>query len=154
MASTNKPLLANPDLLAAALEYAQKGKAVFPCKPGAKTPLTLHGFKDATTDEAQIRKWWTENPQAWIGMPTGKASGIVVLDIDIKNGAKGNESLAALEAQHGKLPQTMCQRTQSGGWHYFFKNPSDVKLKNSTSKLGNGIDVRANGGYIILRIYP
>jgi len=137
-------------MMAAALGYAKKGKPVFPCAPGKKTPLTAHGFKDATTDEARIRQWWTEHPRAWIALPTGAPSGIVVLDIDIKNGAKGAESLAALETQHGKLPKTKRQRTQSGGWHYLFKNPLDVELKNSTSKLGDGIDVRANGGYVIL----
>jgi len=146
--------MAESKLLAAALGYAQKGKAVFPCKPGKKTPLTEHGFKDATTDEAQIRKWWTENPQAWIGMPTGEANNLFVIDVDVKNGAPGLESLAALEEEHGKLPDTLTQTTASGGIHYLFEYPKHVKLGISAGKLGMGIDTRGEGGYIIVSPSP
>jgi Bifunctional DNA primase/polymerase, N-terminal len=70
----------NP-LLAAALNYAKRGLPVFPCRRADKSPLAPHGFKDATTDHQQIRQWWSKWPSAMIGMPTGMASGIVVIDI-------------------------------------------------------------------------
>src|SRR5258708_4431274 len=54
-----------------ALAYARVGFAVFPCRPRGKEPITKHGFKDATRDEAQIRKWWTRWPDANIGIATG-----------------------------------------------------------------------------------
>ena len=60
-----------PNELDAALEYASGRMPVFPCNPLDKKPLTAHGFKDATTDEAQIRAWWTRWPNAMVGAPTG-----------------------------------------------------------------------------------
>jgi len=141
-------------LMAAALEYAKKGKAVFPCAPGTKKPLTKHGFKDATTDEEQIRQWWTKHPDAWIGMPTGEKNDIFVIDVDVKHGAPGLESLAALEKEHGKLPDTLSQTTASGGRHFLFEYPKHVKLGNSIGKLGKGIDTRGAGGYIIVAPSP
>src|SRR6266478_3065554 len=67
-------------LLEAALGYGEGGIPVFPCNPDNKKPLTEHGFKDATTDPEKIRSWWREHPQAMIGVPTGPASGIFVID--------------------------------------------------------------------------
>ena len=71
-----------PDLLAAALEFAKGGTAVFPCHPATKRPLTAHGFQDANTDPVAIIAWWQRWPNAMIGMPTGAVSGIWVLDVD------------------------------------------------------------------------
>ncbi|MBF0514538.1 MAG: DUF3987 domain-containing protein [Desulfovibrionaceae bacterium] len=133
-------------MLKAALIYAQKGKPVFPCNLN-KTPLTLHGFKDATTDPVQIQKWWTKWPDASIGMPTGPASGRWVLDVDLPDGPA---TLEALEAAHGKLPPTPTQQTGSGGKHYFFLYPEGRKVKYSTSKIGLKLDVKGEGGYVIV----
>ena len=71
-----------PLLLRAALAYAGRGVPVFPCEPGAKRPLTRNGHWDATTDRRAIERWWRRQPSANIGLPTGKKSGIVVLDVD------------------------------------------------------------------------
>jgi hypothetical protein len=105
-----------------ALAYAEHfGFAVFPCKPGGKTPLTSHGFKDATKDPAQIRDWCKRWPDANIGIATGPISGIVVLDIDPRHG--GDDTLAALELQYGALPAIPMVLTGGGGVHYYFKAP-------------------------------
>lgn len=74
--------MADSDLRGAALAYAAKGVPVFPCDPAKKKPLTKHGFKEASTDPATIAEWWERWPNAMIGMPTGKASGVWVLDVD------------------------------------------------------------------------
>ena len=68
--------------LEAALAYAERGCHVFPCVPGAKRPLVGGGFKAATLDPEQIRRWWTEHPDANIGIATGSISNLVVIDID------------------------------------------------------------------------
>src|SRR5215472_3075454 len=71
-----------------ALDYGRLRWPVFPCHwqgPRRKQPLMQHGFRDATRDEKQIRARWTRWPKALIGMPTGKASGIVVADVDVKD---------------------------------------------------------------------
>ena len=68
--------------------YARYGFAVFPCKPRGKEPITKHGFKDASRDEAKIRNWWTRAPNANIGIATGTQSGLIVVDIDSLEGAR------------------------------------------------------------------
>jgi hypothetical protein len=78
---------APPNLLAAALAYARRGLPVFPCKPGGKAPITPGGFLDATLDEALIRAWWAGSPNANVAVPTGRRSGLLVLDADRAAGA-------------------------------------------------------------------
>src|SRR5689334_2818362 len=81
-----------------ALDYTNR-VPVFPCRWDGgprlrKTPLTRNGFKDASCDHTTIRESWTRWPQALIGMPTGKISGFVVLDVDVKRPeANGFDSL-------------------------------------------------------------
>jgi len=137
-------------ILSAALKYTVK-VPVFPGDPKTKRPLVKHGFKDASKDQEQIRAWWTRWPDAIICMPTGRASGFIVLDIDVKNGQDGRAALAELERQHGPLPKTLTAETPSGGLHLYFTMPdTDPPLGNSAGKLGPGIDVRGEGGYIVL----
>ena len=129
-----------------ALNYVALGLPVFPTKPD-KRPYTLHGFKDASTDPAQIRAWWKVWPDAGIGIPTGKASGWLVLDIDIDKG--GDANLSSFVEQHGDLPPTGHAKTPRNGDHFYFKNPADVEIRNSESKIGKGIDIRGEGGYVV-----
>jgi hypothetical protein len=132
------------NLLTAALWYAGHGLPVFPCRPRGKTPITEHGFHDATTDQQKIRQWWTETPAANIGMPTGAVSGLIVLDIDPRNG--GEEALETLIRQHGRLPETAEQITGGGGRHYVFRHAGrPVKC----ASLAPGVDVKGDGGYIL-----
>jgi P4 family phage/plasmid primase-like protien len=131
-------------LLDAALAYAAAGIPVFPLRRRAKDPYTQHGFKDASTNAAQIRSWWRRWPQANIGIPTGRASGWLVIDIDTKAGATYDQ-LAAL----GTLPATRIAQTGSGGLHLVFRYPTDQEIRNSASKLAAGVDVRGEGGYIV-----
>jgi hypothetical protein len=156
------------DLLTAALEYAARGWRVFPChsppggkcscgkfpcgtdnKDAGKHPRTQHGCLDATESEQQIRswaaKWWGCN---W-AVATGAESGVFVLDGD---GEEGRSSLAALEAKHGMLPATLTSRTgrEDGGEHRWFAWPVNRDIRNGQNKLGNGLDLRGAGGYVIV----
>lgn len=132
------------------LEYAERGGSVFPCRerePGRKRPYTSRGFHDASRDPTIIERWWKQWPQALIGLATGKASGVVVLDIDVKRPeANGFDTLADLGII---LPPTPMAHTASGGLHVYFKNP-EHELKCSAGLIGPGLDVRANGGYVIV----
>lgn len=148
-----------------ALNYIDKGWFIIPIQPirngfcscdkidchsPGKHPighLTFHGLKDATTDETTIRSWWTKYPDANIGVITGEKSGIVVLDVDPKNG--GNESFIELIEKYGDLPQTVTADTGGGGQHYVFRYPGK-HVPNSSSKLGAGLDVKGDGGYIVV----
>ncbi|MCE9638370.1 MAG: DUF3987 domain-containing protein [Planctomycetes bacterium] len=151
-----------PPLGEAALDCARSGWAVFPvfglrapgrcecpilaCRNVAKHPMTRHGLRDATKDEAAIRAHWVAAPKANVGIATGAVSGFWVLDVDADKG--GFESLARLEAEHGPLPATRTVRTGGGGRHFYFRHPG-LAIKNSVKKLSDGLDVRGDGGYVI-----
>lgn len=113
------------------------------CTSIGKHPRTRNGLHDATTDAGTITRWWSMWPDANIGMPTGKASGVVVLDVD------EFDSLTALEEEHGKLPDGPVVLTGGGGLHLYFRAP-DLVIPNSASKLGPGLDIRGGGGYVVL----
>ena len=140
--------LSAPTLLKAALAYAGRGVPVFPCEPGAKRPLTRNGHWDATTDRRAIERWWRRQPSANIGLPTGKKSGILVLDVDVDDG--GLESLAKLERAGAPVPKTARTRTGGGGIHVFFRYPGSTEIRNSAGLLGLGLDVRGEGGYVVV----
>lgn len=130
-----------------ALRYASVGYRVFPCV--GKTPLTQHGCTDATTDPEQIRAWWAHWPTAAVGIATGAGSNLWVLDSDMKNGLNGEQSLGQLVAQHGQLPEQPTARTPSGGFHRWFRWPAQGEIRNSVCRVGDGLDVRGEGGYVI-----
>ena len=144
------PDLINSELAKAALAYAKFGIPIFPCLPGGKTPMISGGFLSATSDLATVESWWSKNrfQFANIGMPTGDSCGYWVLDIDVKNPeASGVESLKKLTSQYGPLPETLTALTPSGGHHYCFCSD---KMPKSRGGLRKGIDIRGNGGYIIV----
>ena len=123
---------------------------VFACAADKK-PVVATGFKAASRDAPTILKQFSHPSAALIGMPTGKASGIVVIDIDIKNGQNGQ---AWLDENAKALPQTRTHKTRSGGLHLLFINPHAVEVRNSASRVAPGVDVRGEGGYVILPPSP
>jgi hypothetical protein len=117
------------------------------CQSIGKHPRTPRGLKDATTDPEQIKRWWQKWPDANIGIATGAASGFFVVDIDPKNdGLSGLSEL--LDRIGGEFPDTAQVITGSGGRHFLFRMP-EADIRNSAEKLGAGVDVRANGGYVV-----
>lgn len=146
-----------------AIAFARRGIPVLPlhrpvdgrcscrnpnCPSPAKHPvaaLAPHGLKNATTDERTIEDWFGAAPRN-VGVLTGFPAGIVVLDVDPRH--DGDTSLAALERQHGELPPTWRFLTGGGGEHVVFAHPG-VAVPNSANKIGPGLDVRGEGGYIV-----
>lgn len=116
------------------------------CDKVGKHPLTHHGLKDATIDLHTICGWWERWPDANLGLVTGSASGLVVLDVD---GDVGRASLTVLTQQFGPLPDTTQSKTRRG-IHFFFGYPRGGEIKGSVRKLGPGLDVRANGNYVVV----
>lgn len=146
-----------------ALQYAQHGLKVFPvhwidagqcscgredCGSAGKHPLTPSGCNDASANPEVISKWWSQWPKANVAIATGEASGIFVIDIDVADGKNGAASLAELEAEIGPIPRDAVVRTGSGGWHIYLKL-ADLPIRNSASKIGEHIDVRGSGGYVV-----
>ena len=136
-------------MLTAALRLAASDRPVFPCQPGGKAPageLVPSGLKDATTDPGQLRKWFAALPSANLALRTGAVSRVVVLDVD---GDEGAESLRALEREFGALPATKSVKTPSGGSHFYFRHPGG-QVRNSAGQLGERLDVRGDGGYVLV----
>ena len=132
-----------------AIEYANAGFSVFPLVARGKVPVVKNGLYEATTDPIQIEMWWTEFPNANIGIATGEVSGnIAVIDLDIKpdKGVYGDISLKDWESEHGAFPDTVCAMTGSGGRHLYFKVN---KAFSSSRGILDGVDVRCNGGYVV-----
>ncbi len=130
------------------------------CAGPAKHPATRwrHGASDElpTRDLAQAERWWGTGSRFGlrcsafgIGVPTGKMSGIYVVDIDNKSNKNGSATLAALVATHGPLPDGPRVFTPSGGLHYFFRDPGEA-YGSSVEVSGVGIDTRGEGGCIIV----
>jgi hypothetical protein len=129
--------------LEAALTYASWGWPVLMLQPNSKLPATAHGVKDATTDEATIRGWFAERPFANVGIAAGSASGLVVYDIDPRNG--GSDSWEAWQAEHGKVPDGAMQLTAGGGVHHLAAYVEGVR----STKLRDGIDLLSDGRYFV-----
>ncbi|MCD1264052.1 ATPase [Shinella sumterensis] len=158
MTETTQP---TPHQLANA--YVSQGWPVFPCRSeaedvvdrhtgevttlGEKTPLTIHGFKQATKFQHIIDRWWSDWPDAAIGLPTGSPTGFFALDIDNKpGGANGFAWLSDMEAEHGPLPVTARVISPNGGLHIYFKYVAGTRNRGA---LGAGVDIRSEGGYVV-----
>ncbi len=145
-------MISQPNTLDAALALAQRGFYVFPCDAAGqrKKPSIKNWKAEATRDEAQIRKWWGGTfAGCAIGIAHGKfgdgADYLVTVDCDNKHGKNGADRLFELELEHGDLPRTYTQRTQSGGSHLVFK--TKYPLKNGVD-VRPGLDIRGARGLI------
>lgn len=157
-------------MLAAALEWAARGWPVFPCSPKTKRPLVPRdknaagepipntgGLSKATTDAAQISAWWKKWPKALIGM-TPAGNGCFVLDFDPEVDADTGEvfTLERLKAETEALigcalPETAAVVTPSDGVHVYYRQPQDGgPLINNAGSLPDHVDVRGDGGYVIV----
>lgn len=128
-------------MLAAALDYGKRGIPIFPCGDD-KRPLTAHGFLDASSNPAVIKRRWGRWPNAMIAMATGPLSGISVMDLDVKHGHNGFKAIPDWRKR-----SRVISRTQSKGAHLFYK---DSGIPSTTSKIADGVDTRGKGGYVIL----
>lgn len=125
----------------AALVYASWGWPVFPLRPGGKSPVTRHGFKDASTDPDLIRRWWTDHPQANIGVPTGLVFDVV--DVDVPHGIRTWPALRDSEAMpdvHGVVT------TASGGVHAYITPTGGGNMAGFRP----GVDYRGRGGFVVV----
>ena len=138
------------EMMSNAIQVMRLGLSVFPCANSgsrAKAPLVARGWKAASRDENHIREFWMRHPFALVAVPTGKLNGITVLDVDRKNNVDG---FASLERRGFDLStfEGPIVTTPTGGVHLYFKYTPD--LRNSAGKLGPGLDVRNDGGYVIV----
>jgi len=153
-----------PDLRAAALAYASLGWAVVPlheptahgctcyagpeCRTAGKHPRTEHGVREASTDADAIVRWWTRWPTANVGIATGLPSGVVVLDLDPRNGSE--ETIETFAGLGQTLSPTVEALTGGGGSHRFYRHPrlaAGLEVWNTT--IGAGVEVKATGLLVV-----
>jgi len=141
--------VADVPLAAAAVQFTQAGVPVLPCVPGGKRPLVEHGFHDASSDPAQVRAWWRRWPAANIGVPTGRASGFVVVDVDVHGPVDGRACFARATAAGLTGGWKILVRTPTGGMHAYY--PAMPGREQRSWQAGRaGVDFRGDGGYIIV----
>ncbi|MCW4353451.1 bifunctional DNA primase/polymerase [Hoyosella sp. YIM 151337] len=136
-------------LSAAARELACAGVPVFPCAPWGKRPATEHGFHDATTDLDQIEAWWRQSPGANIGVPTGAASGAVVVDVDVHGPVDGRTGFDRATRAGLVDGWELLVGTPTGGMHAYYPATPGTEQR-SWQAARAGIDFRGDGGYIIV----
>jgi hypothetical protein len=151
--------MSREEALALAIRWAGVGVPAFPIaiswdvdkQATDKAPLTSHGFHDATTDVAQLRRQFDAAAPApgaclGVGLHLGPR-GWMALDVDVKGGARGDEELAALEEVHGRLPATPWATTASGGSHVWL-DKGDRHVDN-TDLVADQIEVRSDNGFVV-----
>jgi hypothetical protein len=106
----------------------------------------VNGLRGATTDLAEIEAWWQRWPNANVAIRTGDVSGLVVIDIDRRGG--GDRTLAEIVRQHERLPKTLAVQT-GDGVHLYFQHPGRQVPNDASRRLGPGIDIRGDGGYVL-----
>ncbi|MHB1845348.1 MAG: bifunctional DNA primase/polymerase [Deltaproteobacteria bacterium] len=117
------------------------------CASIGKHPMTRYGVKDSSGQADQLERWWSEWPEANVGVATGAQSNLVVLDIDPRHG--GDDSLLELEKEFGKLPATPTSLTGGGGQHFLFLHPGGGRRVASATAVRPGVDIRADGTLIV-----
>lgn len=131
------------------LRLAACGWRLFPVKPRGKQPLVSDWPHQATTEEDHLRTWSQQFPECNWAVATGPESGVFVLDVD---GEPGLISLRELDRQGRKLSPTLVSHTgRPGGGHIWLLYPSNgTTIRNSAGKLATGLDVRGDGGYVVV----
>lgn len=131
----------------AARTYATAGVPVFPCLPEQKRPLTKRGFHDATDDLGQVSAWWARSPEANIAIPTGPASGVEVVDVDVHPGGSGYAAFERARREGLVDGWLALVRTPSGGLHAYY--PAGGLEQRSWQAPGAHVDFRGSGGYVV-----
>lgn len=123
------------------------GVPVFPCAPDAKRPLTSHGFQDATTDPAEVARWWRRWPEANLAIPTGGASGWDVVDVDVHGDRSGQGAFEASVRRGLTSGWAFTVRTPSGGLHAYYPNTA----RQACWQVPDAhVDFRSDGGYVLV----
>lgn len=120
-------------------DLIREGHAVFTCLAN-KAPATPQGFKDAVSNREAAEVLWRRHPGPLTGIATGAPSGIAVLDVD-------PDGLDWLRQNARRLPPTKTVKTRRGGFHLWFKHKPGLRC--SSGQIAPGVDVRADGGYVI-----
>ena len=132
----------NP-LFTEAFRLMVAGFSVIPCRAD-KTPLLGKGeiqqFRQAPADEAQITRWWTDYPDANIGIITGKISGITVIDADTYKPGAVDPAI---------FPDTFTVKTGQGGLQFYYQYEEGFTISAGGYPNLPCVDLRSDGGYVL-----
>lgn len=127
------------------LGLIERGWYVFPLSPDSKIPFKDFHWKElSSNDRPQIEKWLGEYPNCNWAIDCGK-SGLAVIDEDNKGGKDGAGTLFDLDLAGMVLPPTLVAITPTGGRHHIYRGV----VKSTAGKIGEGVDTRGAGGYIV-----
>jgi hypothetical protein len=136
----------------AAHQYAGFGYAVLPLEPGAKKPHRMlgetGGVHHATTSAEQVIRWWSQDPQANIGVATGTASQLVVADLDTKKTDGPGNFWQFLKDGNRSVSWDASAQTPSGGWHIWLRLWPGMHASRERPGILPGVDIKGNGGYV------
>ncbi|MBC9943174.1 bifunctional DNA primase/polymerase [Leucobacter sp. cx-328] len=134
----------------ATLRLTEAGVPVFPCVPGSKRPLVPGGFQAATTNLKQVEAWWRRWPDANVAVPTGRASGVEVVDVD-RHGESDLGLASFKRARDAGLLHgwTALVTTPSGGLHVYYP-ASPAREQRNWQAASAQIDFRGEGGYVLV----
>lgn len=113
--------------------------------PGKHPRIAWEGLTDRLPLEEEVRRWWGRWPEANLGVVTGARSGLVVIDVDPRNG--GDVTLAALEDLYAPMPATVVALTGGGGIHVYFRHPGE---RLPCRPIAPGLDLKADGGLVVV----
>jgi hypothetical protein len=121
-------------------------KAATEHDPATCGHLTCHGFYAASTDPERVAAMVAAVPRGQLAIRTGTASGVVGVDVDPAHG--GDSSLSDLMSEH-LVPRTLHVHTGSGGLHLYYRHPGHP-VPSRPMPNRPGIDIKADGGYLVL----
>jgi hypothetical protein len=130
------------------LAYQRAGWSVVPASIERKGGLIpWKHYQQIAAGPKQLAEWQRRFPRCNWALITGRLSGVVVVDIDVRH--RGDHALAELEQRHVDLPWTAVVETPSGGWHIYLRHPGG-RIPNNASRIGLGVDVRGDNGLALL----
>lgn len=143
------------DMFNTALGLAKKGFHVFPLLVNSKLPMIPDFPNAASRDPEQIKRWWVDPVMDLaqpfnIGISTsrfGDDESLIVIDVDNKDGKKGDDVILSLEMEGKEFPETYVQKTPTGGRHIVYRTKEQIS--QGVNVFGPGVDTRGRGGYIV-----
>src|SRR3989344_5634418 len=125
----------NKQILSEALHYVELGFSVIPVSQDKKPLINWQIYQKEQATKEHVKQWFTQFPNANVGIVTGAISGVVVVDVEA--GGKTEN-----------LPPTVISQTGGGGWHFFYKHPERI-VKNAVRILEK-TDIRGDGGFVVM----
>lgn len=112
--------------------------------PGKHPRIRWEPLSERLADRDEVQRWWRRWPAANLGIITGTLSGLVVVDVDPRNG--GDTAFAELRSFYGELPHTVVAITGGGGRHFYFRHPREF---TRCGPISAGLDLKGDRGIVV-----